>query len=568
MKKIYTIIVFISFSLLGFSQNNYYVSPTGNDSNDGTITFPWQSIQYGFDQIIAGDTLNILEGVYQQKLFLEVSGTADQMITIRAFQGQNVVIDAFSFSDNEPIFYAESISNIRVEGLHFTNNFNVDGAGFFVQGWGSNWEVINCKFSNIAISTDPDFPVSEATNMPVVLFTGTGASDSLYNILIQGNEVFNCRPGYSECISLGGNLSGFSINNNHVHDNTNIGILAGGNYIESPSPSLDHARYGLIKNNHCHHNISPYSPAAGIYIDGGENVLIENNTCHHNGYGGEIGCEETGNCSFIIFKNNVFYYNTSAGMHIGGYDVSTGGFVEFSQVLNNTFYHNDSNEEGNGEIIFTQFENGIVNNNIFYISSQNYFISNDRAQPNLAMDYNLVYCEAGQDYIEAYWNDNDLSGLDNIYNTINIGEHDTYGNPLFSNPTNYDFHIPSASPALNQGDPNYSSGYSEVDMDGEARINNNRIDCGADEHYPYTEIADVLPPIIGYYPNPTNDVIYLLGDEIEGNYQLVSISGTVIIEGILCSNKIDISTLENGMYFLLLNDYINDQTYSLKIIKE
>ena len=49
----------ILFQNLSFSQTNYYVSPSGSDSNNGSINSPWETIQYGLNQLYYGDTLHI-----------------------------------------------------------------------------------------------------------------------------------------------------------------------------------------------------------------------------------------------------------------------------------------------------------------------------------------------------------------------------------------------------------------------------------------------------------------------------------------------------------------------------
>lgn len=40
----------------------YYVSPTGSDSNLGTIELPWQTFNYAQSMLSAGDTLYLRAG--------------------------------------------------------------------------------------------------------------------------------------------------------------------------------------------------------------------------------------------------------------------------------------------------------------------------------------------------------------------------------------------------------------------------------------------------------------------------------------------------------------------------
>ena len=495
MQKLLLSILLLGSTLLATAQNNYYVSTTGSNANSGTLASPWLTIQYGCDQLVAGDILNILGGTYPEKVNFTQSGSAGQMITVRAYQGQNVIMDANGSANNFSIFYVENQSYFRVQGIHFTNNINLDGSGgIYIEGYGHFIEIIDCTFSNIVVSTDPNFVPMSNHNNPVISFAGSSTTDSLTDILVQGIEIFGCRPGYSECLTLGGNVTDFELRNNYIHHNQNIGIDAIGNEGICATASLDHARRGLIKDNESAYNVSSYSTSAGIYVDGGYDITIENNKLHHNAYGGEIGCELDGDAKNIIFRNNIVYLNANAGIALGAYDTGTTGNVTNSKVLNNTFYHNDTGANGNGEILYTQFENGVVNNNIFYLSSHNYLMAEERAQPNLTMNYNLVFCDAGQANVEVYWDTNDLMGLANIYATTGVGANSIYGNPAFANAGNADFHIPSNSPAVNIGDPTFSPAVGEVDIDGEARVNGaNPVDAGADEYYSPLPVEYLTP---------------------------------------------------------------------------
>ena len=77
----------------------YFVSLTGDDSNPGTSAGqPFRHVQHGVDKLKdPGDVLKIREGVYVESVVVDgkVGGTDnDSKITIKAFDGENVVIDA------------------------------------------------------------------------------------------------------------------------------------------------------------------------------------------------------------------------------------------------------------------------------------------------------------------------------------------------------------------------------------------------------------------------------------------------------------------------------------------
>jgi len=99
MKKLINILLIISiFSICGISTsiaapNIYYVSTTGNNNNPGTITLPWRTVSYGVSHIVAGDTLYIREGTYQETVYIFVSGSSTQPIIISGYNDENVIID-------------------------------------------------------------------------------------------------------------------------------------------------------------------------------------------------------------------------------------------------------------------------------------------------------------------------------------------------------------------------------------------------------------------------------------------------------------------------------------------
>src|SRR6202008_541842 len=52
----------------------FYVSTTGSDSNPGTISSPWRTIQHAANSVQAGDTVYVRGGVYHESVSISVSG--------------------------------------------------------------------------------------------------------------------------------------------------------------------------------------------------------------------------------------------------------------------------------------------------------------------------------------------------------------------------------------------------------------------------------------------------------------------------------------------------------------
>src|SRR6478752_7916484 len=83
----------------GQSNSSFYVSTTGNDSNPGTETAPWRTIQHAADTARAGSTVNVRGGIYAELVSIRASGNAsDGFITFRSYPGETAILDAAHFT--------------------------------------------------------------------------------------------------------------------------------------------------------------------------------------------------------------------------------------------------------------------------------------------------------------------------------------------------------------------------------------------------------------------------------------------------------------------------------------
>lgn len=72
----------------------FFVDATnGDDANDGSKTAPWRTVTHAFEQLRAGDTLLLRDGVYYERLYCSLAGTAKRPITVRSYPGELAVID-------------------------------------------------------------------------------------------------------------------------------------------------------------------------------------------------------------------------------------------------------------------------------------------------------------------------------------------------------------------------------------------------------------------------------------------------------------------------------------------
>ncbi|MGH8502861.1 MAG: DUF1565 domain-containing protein [Gammaproteobacteria bacterium] len=91
--------VFAALSVLALGTNalygaDYYVSPTGNDTNPGSESKPWRSIAKANDSLHPGDTVYLMNGEYRERIEPARSGASDRYITYQAYAGHAPVITA------------------------------------------------------------------------------------------------------------------------------------------------------------------------------------------------------------------------------------------------------------------------------------------------------------------------------------------------------------------------------------------------------------------------------------------------------------------------------------------
>lgn len=419
----------------------------------------YTTIQAGVNAANAGDTVLVKAGTYNEAVSFPRSGSlAGGYITLLGETG--AIVDGKG--KGQLGIYINSRNYIRVAGLE-VQNFKGAGTpiGISVRGSSSNLEILNNKVHNIENAND---------NAHGIAFYGTSATP-ISNILVDGNEIRNCLLGQSESLVLNGNITNFTVSNNVVHDNDNIGIDFIG--FEGTGPTgLDQARNGVCIGNTVYNISSLTNPtyggdraADGIYVDGGLNIVIERNNVYNCDIGIELASEHAGkNTQDITVRNNFVSGSYQANIMAGGYAANRGNSVNIS-IVNNTTYQGSQGE------LALQFNCS-----------------------NITIKNNIFYAKASQDYLQEWGNNN--TGI-TVNNNLYFGQSATspgswadargkYVNPrLTGAPSN--LHILSTSPAidagLNLGNDGSGSPLSGVyDMDKEARVAGVAIEMGADEY--------------------------------------------------------------------------------------
>ena len=563
MKKVSYIFIFIlKFnSLLAV---DYYVDKsTGLDSNSGlTLLSPFKSIQKAASTAQAGSTILIKAGTYNENIILNISGTATNPIIFRNYNSDLVYIDGTGTSTlpDTAMIQINGASHLEFRNLTIRNLLCKDAYGIVVFNNPTSGTT-NLKFINISIHDIKwtQFPTTVPTindNAHPFLVYGSGSTQAsaITNVLVDGCNIYNNVTGFSENLTHSGNVDGFIVRNNLVHDNSNIGIECEGNYNASPTPSLDHARNGIIKNNKCYNNNSQYSTAAGIYVDGGWDIVVEQNECYNNSYGVEVGCEENGTTKNIIVKNNIFYNNRESGVYLGGYDTATTGQVLNATIRNNTFFQNNSLNTSVGEIEISKASNCKIENNVFYANSTKvlYNLNNVAPQSNITFDYNVYYTPNNNPTdIVIFYLAGGYTNLTSYKSTTGQDVHSLYGNPNFDNATlgTINLNVIPTSLCINAGNP-AAMPQIEFDFLNNARVVNT-IDVGAFENQIFlSNLEFQTTKIIDVYPNPTSGILNLSGNINYSSVFMINMLGQKYDIQPL-ANKLDLTNFSDGIYKLI-----------------
>jgi len=128
----------------------YYVATSGNDSNPGTSSQPWATIQKAAGVMTAGDTVIVRPGTYYGQVTVANSGDSqgcglgDSPITFLADPSGDVILNANGSGNNG--FYIVGKTYVVIDGFKITGGRD----GVFFDGDGYNYSVIrNCKiYSN------------------------------------------------------------------------------------------------------------------------------------------------------------------------------------------------------------------------------------------------------------------------------------------------------------------------------------------------------------------------------------------------------------------------------------
>jgi hypothetical protein len=487
--------------------STYYVSSGGQNSNIGSQSFPWATIQYAADQVIAGDTVIVQPGNYAGFLLGwddGKSGIPGDPIVFKASPGATVI------SNN----------------THTDDGINLEGSSYVViDGFTIN---------------------------------NTGGSITRAGIRSVGNTGVVIRNNTVSGMGTWGIFTGFSDNILIENNSCSNSIAEHGIYFSNSGDNP------VIRNN-----ISFSNNSCGIHMNGDEsmggdglisNALVEGNIIYNNGTAGGSGinCDGVQNSSI---RNNLIYNNHSSGISL--YRIDAGGSATNNIVINNTIYI-ASDGRWAINIANESINNKVYNNILFNKNSDRGGLACETTSlPGLQSDYNI-----GNDKFTTDGGDN-IMNLKDWRSETNQDKNSIISNPLsiFENAEGNNYHLIKDCDAVNTGT---SVNAPSTDIEGHYRPYETGIDIGAYEYVGNIGLIELNPDDkLQVYPNPVKGFFILNSETAFIRVDIIDLFGRTrkqIDFNNSFSELVNTSDLEDGTYIVRIF-CADGKIYNSKILK-
>lgn len=333
-------------------QKVVHVAVDGDDaSGKGTLNAPYATVSAAASAAPAS-IIVVHEGEYGPiELGPECSGNGQLHTIIRPAEDEKVLVHA---EDGIGISLL-NVSNFTVEGLEIEGGTH----GIYYESTREAGQAL----TDIQIK---DCTVHGVRGTHGICAYARNDLAPVQGLTIEGCEVYDCECGDSESVVLNGNIDGFVIKDNVIHDNNNIGIDMIGFEGTAKHPDEDSEtnayEFDMVRNGVCTDNViynisSEGNPAYyedgeydlcadGIYVDGGQDIEIYNNFVFNCDIGLEVATEhspddnELFRVSGVNVHDNVIASCTGwTGICFGGYDKDL-GFTEECVFEHNTLVDN------------------------------------------------------------------------------------------------------------------------------------------------------------------------------------------------------------------------------------
>jgi len=196
---------------------NYYIDPSGSDSNSGSSSSPWKTLSYACSKATtSGDIIHVNAGTYAENMQcslavgVSIVGEGDaSLITTNYNGGYHHGTIALLSATGTPVDGNQSVSYIKIDGGN-----NAGTTGICIQ-FRNNVTVHHCTLVNFA-GSDAYYAIYNFSNQNNYLTPPTTHAT--------GNAVYNCT--FNNCNVYTQGLSGYQFYNNTFNNSVNIELLS------------------------------------------------------------------------------------------------------------------------------------------------------------------------------------------------------------------------------------------------------------------------------------------------------------------------------------------------------
>ncbi len=353
----------IQFATLNAAIANYYVSPSGNDNNNGDINHPFYSLNKVWTVISAGDLVYMRGGTYAydtQQVLTGKNGTAGNLIKIWAYPGETPnITKSGNYTTNAGIFFKGNYVHFKgLEISGYTQITSGNCSGIRVENSNYNiFELLNIHHNGLGM------------DMPNLGYTEHAT----------GNLILNCDFHHNQDPLTNGDPygNGDGISLEWITHPEDINTIKGCRSWYNSDDGYDfYKNEGTVIIDSCQAFLNGYIP--------------DTSTTGGDGNGFKLGPTVSGYPSEIkrIFTNTVSFQN-----RMNGYDLNGGRFR--AVFYNNTSYLNGNRGFRMADDAYNESLSHIAKNNIGYqnsslngdfspnsIISNNTFLTDGSGNPN------------------------------------------------------------------------------------------------------------------------------------------------------------------------------------------
>ena len=474
LSKSIKILFFLMFSGLVFSQNYYVSANNGSDSNNGSETSPFQTINRAISYVNPGGTIFVMNGTYQNNGYGTVDTATNtnmnnnHVVTINKSGSEGAYITLKNYPGHSPLIQFDGRG-----GIVISNNMNyIIIEGFEVVGPGASItyaEAYANREYKVLAASDPNDDI----NYNHTYFSGKGiwgGYGAHHHIIIRNNIVHDTagsgiRFNDSDHITIEYNevydttwwtssassavVFAETIASSEADNGTDVKMVIRGNLVYNNWNRIPFYVTQLPDNSG---NTNPnYGTATynnildgqGLYVTRSDDnyygtFLFENNVCVNNGKNG-INFDNSLGASAII-QNNTLYYN---GVHEIIQDISVAngnpghrgqkvGGIKANRVQNVTVANNIVVTRDN---LFSAIELPNISGSRPVLN--NIFLNGKLPSDDNGVPYNFISCCNMIDVDPLF-----TEVPSSVNGAIDISQ--------------ANFELTENSPAINAGDSNYS----------------------------------------------------------------------------------------------------------------